>query len=101
MQPPTKATLSRYGLTVDEWQAMYDRQAGRCPVCNRDVDKLVIDHEHIRGWKSLPPEQRKLYVRGLLCVRDNWRFLPTGLTGEIAGRIHTYLSQYEGRRDTA
>lgn len=78
---------------------MYARQRGVCAACGRAVDKLVIDHEHVRGWKELPDEERKRYVRGLLCIRCNWRFLPVGLSGEIATRISKYLAAYERRRD--
>jgi hypothetical protein len=94
---PTKATLARYGITADEWRAMYASQNGRCAACARAVDKLVVDHEHVRGWKQMPADRRRLYVRGLLCIRCNWRFLPVGLTGAIAGRIATYLAAYEAR----
>jgi hypothetical protein len=78
---------------------MYRRQRGKCAVCKRTVDKLVVDHEHIPRYRHLPPAERKRHVRGLLCVRDNWRYLPTGLDGEIAKGIARYLSAYEKRRD--
>jgi hypothetical protein len=80
---------------------MFEGQSGRCAACNREVDRLVIDHEHVRGWKTMPADQRRRYVRGLLCIRCNWRFLPIGLTGEIARRIHVYLSAYEVRRNSS
>lgn len=101
MNAPTKATLSRYGLTADDWRDMFERQAGLCAACGRSVDRLVIDHEHVRGWKAKPADERRRYVRGLLCVRCNWRFLPVGLTSEIAGAIHRYLTAYESRQNSS
>jgi hypothetical protein len=99
MLPPTKATLSKYGLTELEWRALYARQRGKCGVCGTSPERFHIDHEHARGWKRMPPAERKKYVRGLACPRCNWRFMPVGLTGEIARGIARYLTAYEKRRD--
>ena len=51
---------TRYNLTVDEYQRMFDEQAGRCTICG-DAGPLVVDHKH--------DESRR--VRSLLCVRCN------------------------------
>lgn len=66
MVPPAPVTLARHGLTLEQWQAMWDRQGGRCAVCHRPpASRLVIDHDHAAARKGLPA------VRGLLCPLCN------------------------------
>jgi len=74
-----------YGLTPNDYQAMFDRQRGVCAICG-DVEtaqfrgkprRLSIDHNHQTG-----------NVRGLLCSRCN---VALGLLGEDAGRIQKCL----------
>lgn len=45
-----------YGLTLDEYRAMVERQGGRCAICGQADVKLVVDHNHVSGA-----------VRSLLC----------------------------------
>jgi hypothetical protein len=55
--------LARYGLAVDEYQALRDAQAGWCGICGRSMDgpgNEHIDHCHATG-----------VVRALLCHRCN------------------------------
>ena len=53
--------------------AEMQKQGGVCAICKRVPPslRLNIDHEHVKGWKKMPPEQRKQYVRGLLCFQCN------------------------------
>lgn len=100
MSPPTASTLRRYGLTATEWLAMLKSQGGVCALC-RKVPKsggLVIDHHHVRGWKSMNPEMRKKYVRGLICRHDNHRLVGQFMTLEAARAVVAYLERYEVRR---
>lgn len=67
MNIPTKATLKKYGLTVEQYIALWDLTGGRCPLClkkfnsNIAARRACIDHDH------------KTYrVRGLLCSSCNY-----------------------------
>lgn len=44
---PTIATLKKYGLSVEDWQELFDGQGGVCAVCGKVPENggLVIDHE--------------------------------------------------------
>jgi hypothetical protein len=46
----------------------------------------------------MPPEQRRLYVRGLLCWRCNTTFVGRGITVERSRAVTVYLEQFETRR---
>lgn len=60
--------LQKYGLTVEEWQFIFDNQNGLCAICGLPetlIDKgtlrrLAVDHCHITGK-----------VRALLCSKCN------------------------------
>jgi hypothetical protein len=97
---PTPATLKKYGLSEPEWKAMLDEQGGVCYVCEQEPKKgrLVIDHYHAKGWRKMPPEQRKLFVRGLLCWWCNSSFLGRGITTAKARNVVRYLERYEAKR---
>lgn len=96
---PSKATLSKYGLSVEEWQSIADKQQGTCAVCKKEptTGRLCIDHEHVKGWKKMPPDQRKLYVRGLLCWVCNHYYLGRGISIEKSRNVTTYLESYAAR----
>ena len=68
-KPPTSEqqlrwTLASYGLTLDEYQAMVEKQGGRCAICKNpplvSTGRLSVDHHHGTGQ-----------VRGLLCATCN------------------------------
>ena len=60
----------RYGITIEQYEAMVEEQGNRCYICDKHRDEqrweLAVDHCHITGE-----------VRKLLCVRCN------ALLGEI------------------
>lgn len=100
MKPPSLPTLKRYGLTSADWKAMLWAQDGVCAFCRKvpPSGKLVIDHEHAKGWKHMPPEKRRLFVRGLCCHFCNRNLLRRGVTLERAKRAVEYLETYQARR---
>lgn len=99
---PSKATLKKYGLSLEEWQAILDKQGGVCPICKKvpTTGRWVTDHFHVKGWKNLPPEKRKQYVRGVLCWTDNNRILTRGVTIEKLERAAEYLREWESKKPT-
>lgn len=99
VKPPTVKTLARYGLTLAEWRAILRRQKGVCAVCRKVPAWVAVDHEHIKGWKRMPPSERKRFVRGLLCYFCNFRYVGKCLTAEKARAVAAYLEDYEARRD--
>lgn len=97
IETPSKATLAKYGLSEQEWRNILERQGGVCAICKKEPSKgrLCIDHEHVKNWKKLPSEQRKLYVRGLLCWFCNHYYVGRCITIEKAENVVTYLKHYE------
>jgi hypothetical protein len=52
---------NKYGISLEEYDAMLARQGGRCATCKRrPVGRLCVDHCHVTGK-----------VRGLLCRKCN------------------------------
>lgn len=100
VSPPTPATLKKYGLSEDEWRAMAIAQDWKCFICRKtpSTGRLCVDHEHVKGWKKMPPERRKLYVRGLLCWTCNHYYVGRGIDVEKATRVVQYLEEYAIRR---
>lgn len=46
----------------------------------------------------MPPELRRLYVRGLTCWTDNRYLLARGISIEVAENVAQYLRNFEARR---
>lgn len=98
--PPSKATLDKYGLSAAEWSAILARQFGACAICGNvpPSGRLVVDHDHVRGWKRLPPEKRKLHVRGLLCwLPCNRYYVGRSITLIKAEAVVRYLTAHNER----
>ncbi len=53
--------ISRYGISLKEYNSILSKQNGKCAICGGNgKKKLAVDHDHNNGR-----------VRGLLCVRCN------------------------------
>jgi hypothetical protein len=99
LKDPSINTLRRYGLTLFEFKLMAARQGNVCYVCQRlpKSEKLCCDHQHIKGWSAMPREERKKYVRGLLCAWCNLNLVGRGMTALRARRIAAYLEAFDRR----
>lgn len=95
---PSKATLRKYGLKLEEWMNMFNSQRGKCPICERSFDEKVrpcVDHFHVKNFKKMKPEQKQAYVRGLACFYCNRRLLAKGMTTSRAYNIFIYLKRFD------
>lgn len=99
VHPPTIQTLVKYGLDTESWLALLKSQNWQCPICRRSNQRWTIDHEHVYGWKKMIPGERRRYVRGILCVRCNWKIVNSIESAETIQRVADYLKVYEARRD--
>jgi hypothetical protein len=96
MKLPTPVTLKKYGLTEQDWINMFVAQDGKCPICeNPLIYRTNIDHFHVKKWKMMPPEQRKLYVRGILCWTCNRLIVGRGVTLKRLKAATLYLETFE------
>lgn len=73
----------RYGITLEEYDQMFERQHGLCEICQRDK-KLVVDHDHSTGK-----------VRGLLCQPCN---IMLGIARDSGDTLHMALAYISGVR---
>lgn len=85
-EPQKRAILNRtgklrsYSLTPERYEAMFQRQGGRCAICDQPERKpntaLTVDHDHA----CCPTKQScGKCIRGLLCSRCN---IAIGLLGD-------------------
>ena len=104
---PARSTLRRYGLSLAGWLEIIRRDVvgldGEttwvCPVCGvyPPTGRTVVDHRHVRGWKKLAPEERKKYVRGVVCVTCNHFVLTRYGTPAKFRNAAEYLDRFAGR----
>lgn len=97
---PSTKTLDKYGLSYGLWYHIAFLQGDVCGVCGKlpKSGRLNVDHEHVKNYAKLPPEQKRKHVRGLLCFRCNKFFAMRGMTEKIACRLVKYLVAYAERR---
>jgi hypothetical protein len=73
-----------FGITLKEYNELYDKQYGNCAICNNYFKILCIDHKHITNK-----------IRGLLCHKCN---LLLGNANEniiVLKNAINYINQYE------
>jgi hypothetical protein len=104
VREPSTSTLKKYGVDIDWWRHQwFDVQGGVCAVCGREPPLrkdgtpawTVIDHQHVRGFKKMPPEERRKYVRGIVCITCNHFVLTRyGTVAKFLGAA-AYIYRYE------
>ena len=88
MSHKAKNLMHRYGITVDEYDSMYEEQQGRCAICIADIEQVSksthVDHDHAT-----------LEVRGLLCQQCNVMLGHSRDIPEVLERAADYLRKYK------
>jgi hypothetical protein len=82
----------RYGISLDEYDAMFDEQNGKCAICNTEepggkYKHFAVDHCHETGK-----------VRGLLCGNCNTGI---GLLGDNINNFSAAILYLERNRQEA
>lgn len=97
---PRDETLQKYGLTRADFKMWLEKQNYVCPICEKapSTGRWVVDHKHAKGWKDMPPEKRKTFVRGVTCWFCNRNYLAKAITPRKAENIKKYLESYELRQ---
>jgi c-di-GMP-related signal transduction protein len=63
--------IKKYGITLRDYNEKLKQQNEKCWICLKKYDKLCVDHIHVKDYKKMSNEEKKKYVRGLLCFRCN------------------------------
>lgn len=79
--------LKQYGLTVEDYDKLFEDQNGRCAICKSDsFDKrrkaLAVDHDHVTNK-----------IRGLLCRRCNQAIGAFQDNPDLLRKAATYLEK--------
>lgn len=84
-----KSLKFRYGLTLEDFEKLYNKQNGKCFICKKDILRLGrgtnIDHNHKTGK-----------VRGVLCSGCNTFVGFVENKAELLPIIKTYLEHDKG-----
>ena len=67
--------VNKYGITVNEYNAILKLQNGECYICGKipavGQNRLAVDHLHSKGENKRNPREKRGRVRGLLCWQCN------------------------------
>lgn len=90
-----RAGLRRYGLTLEQYDALLVFQNHTCALCARPPEeslfgKLYVDHDHKTG-----------IVRGLLCYRCNAAIAQFGDDLAGAWKVVAYMAKHSVRGEVA
>lgn len=80
---------TRYGLTVEQYNQLFEKQEGKCALCGKHQSdlkmRLAVDHDH-----------QTSEIRSLLCSYCNLRVIGR-IRKDTVDRIYNYLhSSYTG-----
>lgn len=76
LKEKAKRLYKTYGITLEEYDELLRQQNNVCAVCldRPGSGRLCVDHLHQKGFRTMPPEEKKKYVRGLCCFLCNVSF---------------------------
>lgn len=99
-----KRLYNTYGITIEQWDALFEKQNGVCWICQTMPKNgiLCVDHLHVRQYKKLPAEEKIKAVRGLLCFTCNTSFGRIERRKEprkLLGRIVEYFNFFKIKGD--
>jgi len=81
---------TRYGMTLDDYNDMFDKQNGRCAICDTHQmklkSKLFVDHCHETGQ-----------IRALLCNKCN--SMLGGLESPMRDKGDAYIKRHKALND--
>jgi hypothetical protein len=100
VQIPTEQTVKKYGLDEQGWLRILRDQGWVCPICKKpsSTGRYVVDHDHVRGFKKMAADEKRLYIRGITCWFCNHSYLGRGITVEKAKNVVAYLVAYAERK---
>ena len=78
----TKRLYQNYGITDEDYKALWIKQQGKCAICGKELQDgyLDVDHDHSTGL-----------VRGLLCRTCNLWLDDNKITKEKLQKLEQYL----------
>jgi hypothetical protein len=80
----------KYGISMDEWNALFISQGSRCAICSSEQHKSTnwhTDHCHTTG-----------IIRGILCGPCNTGLGKLGDSADRVFRAFEYLRKHDTRR---
>lgn len=80
----------KYGITIDDWNRMFELQKGACAICKIAGVCLCVDHNHTTGK-----------VRELLCVQCNYAIAHLKDCAKLALEAASYLTRHEISQQSA
>lgn len=80
----------KYGMSLADYEEMYVKQKGTCPLCLRFRDKLFVDHDHQTDE-----------VRELLCNECNFAIGLTYENVETMKRMIDYVERHGDGKERA
>lgn len=84
-------TAKKFGLTIEQWDALYEEQGGRCTLCGNgrgNYHELSVDHDHDTGK-----------IRGLLCGPCNMGIGQLRDDPELLERAAMYIREHKVNHD--
>ena len=81
----SKILMRKYGISLEQWQGLFDKQEGCCAICGTHQSELKqtlnVDHCHVTE-----------IVRGLLCINCNMAIGLLQDNSNTAKKASEYLS---------